>query len=201
MDNVFSSYIAAIDELNILTAASYYAAADMDLSEKIKQVSEDFLSFLINAYSLGIQTASEMFSFGLTVDTDKLREAVFYLIDGKTFQDRVADHILSDNLSGLRTLAESEYHRVFNAAEEDGAKEFQENTGMGVIKTWLTVRDEKVRDTHDYLEGVSVPLGEDFYTYDDDHASRPGWFTKAENNVNCRCVLGFTIGAMQVTPA
>lgn len=25
--------------------------------------------------------------------------------------------------------------------------------------------------------------------FDGDHASRPGEFTKAENNVNCRCVL------------
>lgn len=92
-------------------------------------------------------------------------------------------------MSGLQTLVESEYHRVFNAAEEDGAYEFQSTRGLGVSKKWVTVRDEAVRDTHKYLEGVSVALDEEFYTFDGDHASRPGEFTKAENNVNCRCVL------------
>ena len=36
-----------------------------------------------------------------------------------------------------------------------------------------------------------------FYTFDGDHASRPGKFTKAENNVNCRCVLKFEIDTSQ----
>ena len=111
------------------------------------------------------------------------------MIDGKTFEDRIADHVIAGDLSGLQTFVESEYHRVFNAAEEDGAYEFQSSCGLGVSKKWVTVRDEAVRDTHKYLEGVSVALDEEFYTFDGDHASRPGEFTKAENNVNCRCVL------------
>ena len=36
-------------------------------------------------------------------------------------------------------------------------------------------------------------LGDDyFYTYDGDHASAPGLFELAENNVNCRCELLFS---------
>jgi hypothetical protein len=52
--------------------------------------------------------------------------------------------------------------------------------------------DEKVRDTHQYLEGMTVGIEEDFWTYDNDHASAPGLFEFAENNVNCRCELLFS---------
>lgn len=52
--------------------------------------------------------------------------------------------------------------------------------------------DEKVRDTHQYLEGMTVGIDEDFWTYDNDHASAPGMFEFAENNVNCRCELLFS---------
>ena len=52
--------------------------------------------------------------------------------------------------------------------------------------------DEKVRDTHQYLELMTVDIDEDFYTYDGDHASAPGMFELAQNNVNCRCELLFS---------
>lgn len=54
------------------------------------------------------------------------------------------------------------------------------------------MEDDKVRDTHDYLEGMSVGIDEEFYTYDGDHALYPGGFENAQNNVNCRCFLTYT---------
>ena len=38
-----------------------------------------------------------------------------------------------------------------------------------------------------------VPLEEEFFTFDGDHAAYPGGFTKAENNVNCRCIVRLTV--------
>lgn len=35
-------------------------------------------------------------------------------------------------------------------------------------------KDNLVRETHKYLEGQSVPLEEEFFTYDGDHAPYPG---------------------------
>ena len=51
------------------------------------------------------------------------------------------------------------------------------------------MRDDKVRETHDYLEGVEVDLASEFVTFDGDSAKFPGDFSRAENNVNCRCVI------------
>jgi hypothetical protein len=52
--------------------------------------------------------------------------------------------------------------------------------------------DDRVRDTHMFLEGVEVPMGERFYTFDGDSAMIPGDFALPENNINCRCTLSYT---------
>ena len=73
--------------------------------------------------------------------------------------------------------------------------QYQSSVGYGVTKNWYTVMDDKVRETHRYLEGASVSLDEEFWTFDGDHAAYPGGFTKAENNVNCRCTVELHIDA------
>ena len=65
--------------------------------------------------------------------------------------------------------------------------------GQPLYKIWGTMLDEKVRDTHAYLEGMKVPLDAEFYTYDGDHAQAPGGFTDANNNCNCRCALDISL--------
>lgn len=189
MDEVINSFTLALDELNILTATSYYSADGEDMTARVQQIADDILSFLINGYTLGIENASKMLGYNLAVNIGKMEDAIYLVIDGKTFVDRVADHVAVNDLSGLRTLAESEYHRVYNAAVVDGGQEFVDSGNFGVTKTWYTMKDEKVRETHNYLESVSVPLEEEFFTFDGDHASYPGLFGKAENNVNCRCIV------------
>ena len=87
----------------------------------------------------------------------------------------------------ITRIAETEMHRIANTAALDTAK-----YAGAKSKTWVTMLDDKVRDTHDYLEGETVDIDEDFYTYDGDHASAPGLFELAENNVNCRCELLFS---------
>lgn len=189
MDEVISNYILAFDEINAMTAYSYQTADNLSATEKSKQIADDILSMLIGAYRLGIQNASTMLDYDLSLDTQLMYAAIFTVIEGKTFEDRVLDHVLESDLSGLQMLAESEYHRVYNTAVEDGGMEYISVSNVGATKTWSTVKDDKVRETHTYLEGQSVSVGSEFYTFDGDHALYPGGFTKAENNINCRCVI------------
>lgn len=191
MDEVVSSYLLAIDELNVLTATSYQMA-EGDAAGRLNQITDDILSFLINAYTLGIRNAGIMLDSDLSVNVDKMEDAIFLVIEGKTFADRVADHVGGNDLGGLQNLVESEFHRVYNAAVQDGGKEYVDNGTFGVTKTWYTVMDARVRDTHRYLEGRSVPLEEEFFTFDGDHAPYPGRFIKVENNANCRCIVLLT---------
>lgn len=192
MDEVISSYARAFDELNILTVVSYYTAEGSTL-ERTQKIIDDLLSFLINGYSQGIKNAGIMLNSELTMDVDAMEDAIYLVIDGKTFEDRVADHVRVNDLTGLQTLAESEFHRVYNAGVVDGGKIYAGNGTFKVQKTWGTMGDERVRETHNYLESMSVPLEDDFYTFDGDHASYPGKFKKAENNVNCRCFVKLEI--------
>lgn len=191
MDEVLSSYILAFDEINALMTTSYKTASNEDISERVAQIADDLLSFLIKAYKQGIEAISTMLVYELSVDTDKMYEAIYKVIDGKDFEDRVIDHVLADDLVGLLILADSEYHRVYETAVEDGAYQYVDVGNFGVEKTWHTLLDGAVRDTHRYLEGMTVALEEEFYTYDGDHGRFPGDFGNADNNVNCRCYLTY----------
>ena len=189
MEKVISQYTSALDELNVLTKTSYEQADSEDIQARINQIVDDVLSFLIHAYTLGMEHASFMLAHDLTVDVEEMREAIYLIIEGKTFEDRVADHVIAGDLSGLYTLVESEFHRVYNTAVQDGGEDYVANGSFGVMKEWITLRDGRVRETHSYLEGATVPLEDYFYTFDGDYASFPGGFTKAENNVRCRCMV------------
>jgi len=187
MDEMINRYLLAFDEINKMTAISYASVRDEDVLSRRDQLIDDTLTFLIKAYKQGIENVGIMLSYDTEIDIDLMYEVIYEVIDGKTFEDRIFDHLIADDLNGLQTLAQSEYHRVYNRAIEDGAEQYFEETDSGVSKTWHTVGDALVRDTHNYIDGMTVDIFEDFYTFDGDHASVPGGFSKAENNCGCRC--------------
>ena len=67
MNNTFSAYIAAFDELNILTSTSYYSASGKDMTSKVAQIADDILSLLIRAYQQGITATADMLAYDLTL--------------------------------------------------------------------------------------------------------------------------------------
>jgi SPP1 gp7 family putative phage head morphogenesis protein len=109
-------------------------------------------------------------------------------VAGKTWRERVEDYFSNGGTGAdIARIADTEMHRIANTAALDTAKRAGARN-----KTWITMLDDRVRDTHDYLEGQTVSIDDDFYTYDGDHASAPGLFSFASNNVNCRCELLFS---------
>ena len=70
-----SNYILAFDEINALTAVSYNTASETteDQTVQVSQIADDILSLLINAYRKGVQAASEMLAYDLTVDVRSMR--------------------------------------------------------------------------------------------------------------------------------
>ena len=83
-------------------------------------------------------------------------------------------------------ILETEMHRDANEAALETARHAGAKS-----KTWITMMDDKVRDTHDYLLGVTVGIDDEFYTYDGSHAPAPGMFGVPEEDCNCRCELEF----------
>lgn len=187
MSEQIKKYVLAFDELNQLIQASYSETADFETN--VENVTEDLYTCLWVAYAKGMDAVSEMLDYAIVWDDSRREEVIYQEIDGMDFTDRVYEHLSQNDISGLVTLAQSEYHRVFNTAMADGA-DFVSLARI-VTKTWVTVGDEKVRETHNYLEGVTIPVDEKFYTIDGDSALFPSDFTLAENNVNCRCILEY----------
>lgn len=180
-------YLLTFDEINMLMQASYDETADFETN--VRNVTNDLYDCLETAYHEGIETVSEMLDCFLPVNENLMKQAIYQEIDGMDFRDRVYEHLAEHDVSGLSALAQSEVHRVFTTAMDDGASYAELPKSHIVTKTWLTVGDEKVRDTHSYLDSVTIPAGEMFYTIDGDSAFYPSGFERAENNVNCRCLL------------
>lgn len=186
-EQMIEKYVLAFDELNMLIQASYSETADFETN--VRNVTDDLYTCLWIAYAKGIDAVSEMLDYEVIWDDSRREEVIYQEIDGMDFTDRVYEHISQNDVSGLVTLAQSEYHRVFNTAMADGA-DFVSLSRI-VTKTWRTVGDEKVRETHSFLEGVTIPVDELFYTIDGDSALFPSGFAYAENNVGCRCILEY----------
>lgn len=54
---------------------------------------------------------------------------------------------------------------------------------------WLAVIDGATRDQHVGVDGKVVSVGTPFVLSDGDSGLRPGGFSRAENNINCRCAI------------
>lgn len=146
------------------------------------------LDLFLLAYAQGNSVTNANLSSDWTPNVDDVMKIVDEKVAGKTWRERVEDYFANGgSVDDLVRIAETETHRDANTAALDTAKKAGAKN-----KTWLTMMDDKVRESHDYLLGQTVGIDEDFYTYDGDHASAPGLFELAENNVNCRCELIFS---------
>lgn len=171
------------DELNTVLEA---LPLQLALSKK-DEIEDDIEELLIMSYVYGGDSAGYDLNITPKTDLKKLEAALYKDIDGKTYKDRLDEYIPLGNYEDIKRVVETETHRLYVTGQFDTAK-----TMPQVLKKWQTMKDERVRATHDYLEGEEREIDEPFFTYDGDSAMFPGDFTLAENNVNCRCELSFT---------
>lgn len=182
--------VLPIDELNIVNTRiiERFGQEKISNTDDYEDVIDELLDLFLLAYARGNEVTNSNLSSNWKPSLDAVMETVDKKIAGKTWRDRVREYFENGGTSGdLIRIAETETHRIANTAAIDAARE-----GGATSKTWITMLDEKVRDSHQYLEGETAGIDEDFYTYDGDHAPAPGLFDLAENNVNCRCELLFS---------
>ena len=130
----------------------------------------------------------------IPVRARELYETVYKPIAGETFEQRVDRRLRDGTLTKdtLERIIDTDYHRCEETGAYNTAVNYAEENGRTPYKVWRTMLDDRVRDTHWYIEGVEVPMDERFYTFDGDSARFPGDFELVENNANCRCWLSFT---------
>ena len=159
---------------------------------KSRQDAEDIIDELLDlfllAYANGATATNTELGTAAMPSVDAVDAAVYAPVAGETWRDRVMGYFDSGGtLYDIRRIAETDATRIYNQGAVDAV--VANNATASTVKRWRTMGDEKVRDTHDYLEGMEVPFGSRFYTYDGDSADYPGGFSLPENNVNCRCVV------------
>lgn len=148
------------------------------------QTEDELEDLLLMVYALGKGDASDVIGDDIITEAEDVWLVINErLADGKNWRERFPN-------KDMPRLVETECNRVYNAAVLNTAKA----SGLPLKKKWITMMDDKVRDTHEYLEGVAVPLDTKFYTFDGDSALYPGGFESPENNVNCRCYIGLENG-------
>lgn len=144
------------------------------------------LDFLIAAMIFGMDYANDSLKTTKKLAIDKIEKILNQETAGETWQSRIENYYATNDFGMFGTLLDTESKRVFNESAYETAKQ-----NGATSKTWQTMEDFKVRDTHTFLQGVSLPIEEKFYTTDGDSALQPFGFSKATNNVNCRCYLEF----------
>ena len=111
-----------------------------------------------------------------------------YTPEMKTYVVTLLNYLMdsTEDLSHERSVrdAKTESNTIYNR------KEYNEAVERGKLyKTWHTMRDEKVRQTHAICDNVTIPIAEAFpngllYPHDPDGSP--------EEVINCRCWLTFT---------
>lgn len=182
MDQVRQRLALKFDELNTLTTMLSYGGFDKDYARQL------FRDCLEDAYIEGFASAEYMLQQEEDIEDDLLFFALEKEYDGESIYTKFDDYYEQGDAEKLKVLVESEFHRVYS----QGGLDMAEATGRDVYKTWQTMQDDRVRETHDYLEGMTIPVKEKFKTLDMDEADAPGGFTLPENNVNCRCWLSYS---------
>ncbi len=164
-----------------------------DSEAKSVREEEDIIDELLDLYLLAFYEGSNDAGKELMVDVEpSVRDAENTInrpIEGKTFRDRVRDY-LSGNMGettgtpaeAIARVAETDSVRIYNEAKLDTAK-----ANGAKEKTWRTMEDNRVRDTHVLLDGVTVPIDGYFYTYTGAKAQAPSQFGDAAEDVGCRC--------------
>ena len=105
-----------------------------------------------------------------------------------TISKKVAEKFLTD-YSKANTIARTEGHRIYETTKYDTMEEV--NKQLGLKKTWHCVGDEKVRHSHQVLDGQTVGFDEEFVSPSGARALRPGEFGVAEDDINCRCWVSY----------
>lgn len=170
------------DELNVLETMLSVGGFDRDYARKL------FRDSLEDAYIEGFASAEYMLNQEEDIEEELLLLAVDKEYDGESIFTKFDNYYENGEADKLKVLMDSEFHRVYS----QGGLDMATASGRTVYKTWSTMQDDRVRETHDYLEGQTIPLSQKFVTLDLDEADAPGGFSLPENNVNCRCWLSYS---------
>lgn len=182
--------ILPIDELNALEQrlkVHFDADGHIKSRKDCEDIIDELLDLFLLAYANGVEGVNQTFSTRVEPSTQRIQETVYKPIDGATWRDRVlAWYASNGTMADILRIAETEAHRIGNTAAYDTAVRAGATT-----KTWVCMMLPTSRDTHIYLDGMTVPIDGYFYSYKGGKTQFPGEWGIADEDCNCLCELEF----------
>ena len=113
----------------------------------------------------------------------------------ETMAKRIAKSLDGDYKKAV-TIVRTETGRAREKGHLDSAKEINDalkegSTSMRMVKTWKTMKDGRVRDTHGSMEGVTVAMDEEFILPSGVKTMAPKQSGVASEDINCRCFVKY----------
>src|SRR5690606_18866897 len=71
---------------------------------------------------------------------------------------RLTERLPELSTTRARTIARTEVLRISNYATMEGMRKVAEDTGLELVKEWISTRDSRTRDTHIAADGQTVPM-------------------------------------------
>ena len=185
--------ILPFDEMNnfALKLSGMFPEGKLPPAQEAKQEEEDIIDEMLDlfllAYATGNNITNANLSFGWEPPISEVMETVDKEVAGKTWRQRVEDYFANGGTGDdLIRIVETEVHRIANTAALDTAIR-----AGATKKTWHCMMLPTSRDTHVYLDGMTIPINDEFYSFKGDSTQFPGQWGIAEEDVNCMCWLSF----------
>lgn len=161
---------------------------ELENAEKLNkdEIIDSVLDLLIMSYVFGVDFINEGFGKEIVPKMDKMESAIEKKWDGKGFRDRISEYVESGSVEDIMRVVDTDTHRVYEQAAYDTALEAGAKN-----KTW-NVLGINTRDSHWYLDQLTIPIDKEFYTYKGHHTYYPGEFGEPDEDVNCRCWLTYS---------
>lgn len=193
--------LKATDNLNELSSnvaiSTSQAAVEAIIAQLVLIFGNDFLqqaeSSLALQYSTELQAYVSTHAAELIANVDSTTKNLIKAQIEQAIANNEGSEQLKQRLQKLFTefkpwrsqmIATTEVTQAMGQASLIAAKQ----AGINKLE-WVSVIDGKTRDTHSFLDGVKIAIGEKFVASDGDSAATVGQFGQAENNINCRCAV------------
>ena len=155
--------------------------------EAYEDMLDEMLDLFLLAYANGVTATNLSLSSNYSPELDEVMKSVDAEVVGKTWRDRMQDYYDNGGTADdVVRIVETEAHRDANAGAYDAAI-----ASGATTKVWHTMNDDRVRDSHYWLEGVSAPIDGEFYNWRGESTMYPGQWGIAEEDINCRCWLTY----------
>lgn len=123
------------------------------------------------------------------------------VLTGKQIERMVGRY--TENMLRMRAdmIARTEMLKIIEEARETALKHSLKRAKISeklVVKEWISLQDEKVRETHMHLDGQKQPLAKPFRSISGAKLMRPGdRSAPASEVINCRCSMLYHIMSSQ----